>query len=41
MVKSPAEIALMQVASDITVAAYRYTWPGSSAACGQPTSGRS
>ncbi len=27
MIKSPAEIALMQAASDITVAAYRYTWP--------------
>ncbi|WP_309643523.1 Xaa-Pro peptidase family protein [Phenylobacterium sp.] len=27
MIKSPAEIALMQVASDITMAAYRHTWP--------------
>lgn len=27
MFKSPAEIALMQVAADVTVAAYRYTWP--------------
>ena len=27
MIKSPAEIALMQLASDITVAAYRHTWP--------------
>lgn len=26
-IKSPAEIALMQAASDITVAAYRETWP--------------
>src|SRR5690348_5905534 len=27
MVKSPAELALMQKASDITVAAYRHVWP--------------
>ncbi|SFR96948.1 M24 family metallopeptidase [Sphingomonas jatrophae] len=27
MIKTPAEIALMQVAADITVAAYRATWP--------------
>lgn len=27
MYKSPAEIALMQVAADITLAAYRHTWP--------------
>ncbi|HEX8389121.1 MAG TPA: Xaa-Pro peptidase family protein [Sphingomonas sp.] len=27
MIKSPAEIALMQAASDVTVAAYRWTWP--------------
>ena len=27
MVKSDHEIALMQIASDITLAAYRYTWP--------------
>lgn len=27
MVKSPAELALMQKANDITLAAYRYTWP--------------
>lgn len=27
MIKSPAEIALMQTASDITIAAYRHTWP--------------
>lgn len=27
MYKSPAEIALMQAAADITIAAYRYTWP--------------
>jgi Xaa-Pro dipeptidase len=27
MVKSPAEIALMQKATDITIAAYRHTWP--------------
>jgi Xaa-Pro aminopeptidase len=27
MVKSPAEIALMQVASDVTMAAYRWTYP--------------
>jgi len=27
MVKSPAEIALMQVAADVTIAAYRYTAP--------------
>ena len=27
MVKSPAELALMQKATDITIAAYRYTWP--------------
>jgi Xaa-Pro dipeptidase len=27
MIKSPAEIALMQVAADITIAAYRYTAP--------------
>ena len=27
MVKSPAEIALMQLAADVTVAAYRHTWP--------------
>ncbi|WP_199193027.1 M24 family metallopeptidase [Allosphingosinicella deserti] len=28
MVKSAAEIALMQKASDVTLAAYRHTWPG-------------
>jgi Xaa-Pro dipeptidase len=27
MVKSPAELALMQKASDITIAAYRHVWP--------------
>ncbi|HEY0112916.1 MAG TPA: Xaa-Pro peptidase family protein [Allosphingosinicella sp.] len=27
MIKSPAEIALMQKAADVTIAAYRYTWP--------------
>jgi Xaa-Pro dipeptidase len=27
MVKTPAEIALMQVAADVTLAAYRWTWP--------------
>ncbi|HEV2746855.1 MAG TPA: Xaa-Pro peptidase family protein [Allosphingosinicella sp.] len=27
MVKSPAELALMQLAADVTVAAYRHTWP--------------
>ncbi|HET9639462.1 MAG TPA: Xaa-Pro peptidase family protein [Allosphingosinicella sp.] len=27
MIKSPAELALMQKAADITIAAYRYTWP--------------
>jgi Xaa-Pro dipeptidase len=27
MVKSPAEIALMQLAADVTLAAYRWTWP--------------
>jgi Xaa-Pro dipeptidase len=27
MYKSPAEIALMQKAADVTIAAYRYTWP--------------
>jgi Xaa-Pro dipeptidase len=27
MYKSPAEIALMQKAADVTLAAYRYTWP--------------
>jgi Xaa-Pro dipeptidase len=27
MVKSASEIALMQKASDVTIAAYRYTWP--------------
>jgi Xaa-Pro dipeptidase len=27
MLKSPAEIALMQAAADVTVAAYRWTWP--------------
>jgi Xaa-Pro dipeptidase len=27
MFKSPAELALMQKAADVTVAAYRYTWP--------------
>lgn len=27
MIKSPAELALMQAASDITVAAFRHTWP--------------
>ncbi|PZQ60760.1 MAG: peptidase [Sphingomonas taxi] len=27
MVKTAAEIALMQVATDVTVAAYRWTWP--------------
>ncbi|MFV0623314.1 M24 family metallopeptidase [Sphingomonas sp. ac-8] len=26
MIKSPAEIALMQVATDVTLAAYRWTW---------------
>ncbi|QYE35922.1 Xaa-Pro peptidase family protein [Polymorphobacter sp. PAMC 29334] len=27
MLKTPAELALMQKASDITIAAYRWTWP--------------
>lgn len=27
MIKSPAELALMQIANDITMAAYRHTWP--------------
>lgn len=27
MIKSPAELALMQAAADITIAAFRYTWP--------------
>lgn len=27
MIKTPAEIALMQAASDVTQAAYRWTWP--------------
>ncbi|MHA6723033.1 M24 family metallopeptidase [Sphingomonas sp. RS2018] len=27
MVKTPAEIALMQAATDVTIAAYRWTWP--------------
>ncbi|MFZ3482540.1 M24 family metallopeptidase [Sphingomonas sp. 3-13AW] len=27
MIKSPAEIALMQTATDVTLAAYRWTWP--------------
>jgi len=27
MIKSPAEIALMQMASEVTIAAYRHTWP--------------
>jgi Xaa-Pro dipeptidase len=27
MIKTPAEIALMQAAADVTVAAYRWTWP--------------
>jgi Xaa-Pro dipeptidase len=27
MIKTPAELALMQAASDITIAAFRYTWP--------------
>src|SRR3546814_17858815 len=27
MIKSPAEIALMQLASDVTIAAYRHTHP--------------
>ncbi len=27
MVKSPAELALMQKAADVTLAAYRHTWP--------------
>jgi Xaa-Pro dipeptidase len=27
MVKSPAELALMQKAADVTIAAYRHTWP--------------
>lgn len=27
MVKTPAEIALMQAATDVTLAAYRWTWP--------------
>ncbi len=27
MIKSPAELALMQKASDITIAAYRHVWP--------------
>jgi Xaa-Pro dipeptidase len=28
MVKTPAELALMQKAADITIAAYRHVWPG-------------
>ncbi len=27
MIKTPAEIALMQAATDVTIAAYRWTWP--------------
>jgi Xaa-Pro dipeptidase len=27
MIKSPAELALMQAAADVTIAAFRYTWP--------------
>lgn len=27
MIKTPAEIALMQLATDVTIAAYRWTWP--------------
>ena len=27
MIKSPAELALMQKATDVTIAAYRHTWP--------------
>ena len=27
MVKTPAELALMQAATDVTIAAYRWTWP--------------
>lgn len=27
MIKSPAEVALMQAATDVTIAAYRWTWP--------------
>ncbi|WP_109809403.1 M24 family metallopeptidase [Sphingosinithalassobacter portus] len=27
MIKTPAELALMQIATDITIAAYRWTWP--------------
>lgn len=27
MIKSPAEIALMQAAADVTIAAYKWTWP--------------
>ncbi|WP_375429196.1 M24 family metallopeptidase [uncultured Sphingomonas sp.] len=27
MIKTPAEIALMEAASDVTIAAYRWTWP--------------
>jgi Xaa-Pro dipeptidase len=27
MIKSPAELALMRMAADITIAAYRHTWP--------------
>jgi Xaa-Pro dipeptidase len=27
MIKSPAELALMQKAADVTIAAYRHTWP--------------
>lgn len=27
MIKSPAEIALMQAATDVTIQAYRWTWP--------------
>lgn len=27
MIKTPAEIALMQAATDVTLAAYRWTWP--------------
>ena len=32
MIKSPAELALMQLASDITIAAYRHTAPRTAAA---------
>lgn len=27
MIKTPAELALMQLATDVTIAAYRWTWP--------------